>query len=379
MSGNRTKVKRSNGEGSYYPIKGTNKYRAAIRDAAGKTRTKTFYKIRDAEEWLVDQRRSRELGQITYALRPHDTVTTFLTHYVNGSSARSSTLKSYRGAISRLHPVLGHLNASKITPRAIEDAYRTLQAKGYRHGTVLLAHRLLSVAYRDAYRLNEIPINVMAKVKAPTGKCVPTKYIPHEDVVKLYQAASADSYALARIDVGFTLGLRPGEVLGLKWSDIDWESGLITIERQAQYVPGIGRTFTPVKQDEARTIPVARGLLDILQRHRANQELEKSFWIEDGDLIFPNHVGRIMDEKKDRVLFARLCDAAGTKRYQVYQMRKTCFSSLSAHGVDPKTIQTYSGHSQITTLLNSYVFTSPHILRSAATILDQIRPKYREE
>lgn len=376
MSPSTPRTKRANGEGSYYLIKGTKKYKAAIKDATGKPRTKVFRREIDAQEWLIEQRRSRELGQATYALRPKDTVTQFLTKYLNGCQVKESTLDSYRGSVVRLHPIIGHLNATKITPRAIEDAYRELKSQGYSHGTIMLAHRVLSVAYRDAYRLNEIPVDVMEKVRSLPGKSVPKKAIPAEDVAKIYRAAAHDSYALARIDVGFTLGIRPGEVLGLLWDDIDWEAKEISIERQAQSLKGLGRTFTSVKQDDIRTIPISEVQMEILLRHRANQDLEKVLWEEDLGLIFPNSVGRILDEKKDRDRFKALCDAAGVKRYQLYQMRKTCFSSLATHGIDPKTLQTYSGHKQISTLMDSYVFASPESLARVPRTLDDLRPEY---
>jgi integrase len=375
MSPSTPRTKRANGEGSYYLIKGTKKYKAAIKDATGKPRTKVFHREIDAQEWLIEQRRNRELGLATYALRPKDTVTQFLTKYLNGCQVKESTLKSYRGSVVRLHPIIGHLNASKITPRAIEDAYRELKSQGYSHGTIMLAHRVLSVAYRDAYRLNEVPVNVMERVKALHGKSVPTKDIPREDVEKIYLAASHDSFALARIDVGFTLGLRPGEVLGLKWSDIDWRSGTITIERQAQNRSGKGSSFTTVKQDEIRHLKISSDQMAILLRHRANQELEKVLWEEDLELIFPNSVGRILDAKKDRDRFAALCEAAGVKRYQVYQMRKTCFSTLAVAGIDLKTLQTYSGHKQVSTLMGSYVFSCPEAMEKVSETLDAVRPK----
>lgn len=367
--------KRANGEGSYYPIKGTKKYKAAIKDATGKTRTKVFSRVIDAQAWLIEQQRNRELGHATYALRPKDTVTQFLTKYLNGCQVKESTLKSYRGSVVRLHPIIGHFPATKLTARLIEDAYRELKQLGYSHGTIMLAHRVLSVAYRDAFRLNEIPNNVMDKVRALPGKSVPTKDIPREDVEKIYQAASPDSFALARIDVGFTLGLRPGEVLGLRWSDIDWKTGVITIERQAQSGSSEGSRFTTVKQDEVRRLKISDEQMAILLRHRANQELEKVFWLEDLDLIFPNSVGRILDAKKDRVRFTALCVAAGVSRYQVYQMRKTCFSTLAVAGIDLKTLQTYSGHKQISTLMGSYVFSSPESMEKVTQTLDAVRPR----
>ena len=371
-----SRPKRPNGTGSYYPIVGSRKFKAAIHDVQGKLRTKVFNREIEAQDWLMEQRRSRELGSATYALRPKDTVTAFLTNFLTNHSGniKPGTYKSYKGSIARLHPYIGSMNASKLTPRGIENAYVQLKAKGYAPGTVKAAHRLLSVAYREAIRLNEIPSNPMDRVKMPSGKSVSTRAIPNQDMARIYQAAASDSYALARIDVGFTLGIRPGEVFGLKWSDIDFEAKRITIERQVQSVPGKGRVFQSVKQDDIRTLPLTDAQIVILRAHKKIQDLEKLLWSQDEELVFPNSLGRKMDDRKDRRQFQDLCLAAGVPPYQVYQMRKTCFTSLAAAGVGIKTIMEFSGHKQVSTLINSYVFPTDESMDAATRKLDELRP-----
>ena len=369
-------AKRPNGAGSYYPIAGNRKFKAAIHDVQGKLRTKIFYSEVQAQDWLIEQRRSRELGNATYALSPKDSVTVLLIKFLtnHSSNIKHGTHKSYKGSIARLHPYIGSINASKLTPRSVEDAYSQLKAHGYAVGTVKAAHRLLSVAYRDAVRLNEIQSNPMDKVRMPSGKSVSTKAIPSQDMAKIYQAAAHNSYALARIDIGFSLGIRPGEVFGLKWSDIDFKAKKIVIERQVQSIPGEGRVFQTVKQDDIRSLPLTEPQIAILLRHKAAQDLEKIFWKEDGDLVFPNSLGKKMDDRKDRARFRALCIAAGVPEYQVYQMRKTCFTNMAASGVGIKTVMEFSGHSQVSTLINSYVFPTDESMNAATKKMDDIRP-----
>ena len=373
-SGERTK--RPNGAGSYYPIPGKGKYKAAIHDVQGKLRTKVCVNEVEAQEWLVEQRRNRELGNATYALHPKDTVTLFLTNFLANHSGKikHGTYKSYKGSVARLHPYIGSMNASKLTPRAIENAYVQLKACGFAPGTLKAAHRLLSVAYREAARLNEIPSNPMLKVKMPSGKSAAAKAIPLQDMKKIYEAAANDSYALARVDVGFTLGIRPGEVFGLKWSDVDFEVKRIVIERQVQSIPGKGRVFQSVKQDDVRTLPLTDQQIAILLRHKAAQDLERLLWKEDEGLVFPNSVGRKMDDRKDRERFKSLCVEAGVPAYQVYQMRKTCFSNMAASGVSLKTIMEFSGHTQVSTLINSHVFPTDESMDAATKKMDRLRP-----
>ena len=371
-----THSKRPNGAGSYYLIAGKGKYKAAIHDVQGKLRTKVFTNEVQAQDWLLEQKRNRELGNATYALHPKDSVTTLLTKFLASHSGniKHGTYKSYKGSIERLKPYIGSINSSKLTPRAVESAYAQLRDKGYAPGTLKAAHRLLSVAYRDAVRLNEIPANPMLKVKMPSGKSISTRAIPLEEMRKIYQAAAHDSYALARIDIGFTLGIRPGEVFGLKWSDVDFNAKKIVIERQVQSIPGKGRVFQTVKQDDVRSLPLTDSQIAILLRHKAAQDLEKGFWKHDEGLIFPNSVGKKMDDRKDRARFKSLCIAAGVPEYQVYQMRKTCFTNMVASGVGIKTVMEFSGHSQVSTLINSYVFPTDESMAAATKKMDDLRP-----
>jgi len=370
------RTKRPNGAGSYYLISGSRKYKAAIHDVQGKLRTKVLSSEVQAQDWLLEQKRNRELGNATYALHPKDTVTTLLTKFLASHSGniKHGTYKSYKGSIERLKPYIGSINATKLTPRVVESAYAQLKAKGYAPGTLKAAHRLLSVAYRDAERLNEIPANPMLKVRMPSGKSVSTKAIPIEDMRKIYKAATHDSYALARIDVGFTLGIRPGEVFGLKWSDVDFKTKKIVIERQVQSIPGKGRVFQTVKQDDVRTLPLTDSQITILKKHKATQDLERLLWKHDEGLIFPNSIGRKMDDRKDRKRFKSLCALAGVPDYQVYQMRKTCFSNMAASGVSIKTVMEFSGHTQVSTLMNSYVFPTDESMDAATKKMDLLRP-----
>ena len=375
-SSSRTKNKRPNGSGSYYPHP-NNKFRASIKDIHGKLQTKVCASEIAAQEWLMDQRKMRENGSASHALRPKDTVSEFLTRYLDSrADIRHGTLKSYRGSVVRLTPMIGNLNAASLSPRAIETAYADLKRKGYKPGTIKAAHRLLSVAYGDAVRFNELPVNPMAKVKLPSGKSTATKLIPREDVVKLYCAAKSNPSALARLDVGLTLGLRPGEVYGLQWSDVDFVDGTITIERQVQEITGKGLAFQAVKQDVIRNLPLTSAQVEILMKHKIHQDSQRSKWVEDEELVFPNSVGKKMDARRDRRWFADLCRTTGVKRYQVYQMRKTCFTNMATSGTDLRTLMDFSGHTNAKVVIDSYLSSTSDSLRQATARLDALRPEY---
>ena len=80
-----------------------------------------------------------------------------------------------------------------------------------------------------------------------------------------------------------------------------------------------------------------------------------------------------VDEKKDRAEFKKLLKAAGVPDYQLYQLRKTCFTN-AAPNTDVRTMQAFSGHSQVSTLMGSYVFPTSESMRQAVNAMDRKRP-----
>ena len=97
-----------------------------------------------------------------------------------------------------------------------------------------------------------------------------------------------NSYTHARIEIGLMIGLRPGEVLGLKWDDMDCENKTLTIERQVQRGATGKLEFQSVKQGQIRTVPLTEPQISILLTHKRYQALSKAKWAIDENLVFPN-------------------------------------------------------------------------------------------
>jgi integrase len=371
--------KNSNGRGSIYPIKlksGATRYRAAIHDINRKRRTKNFKKKAEAEDWLAMQRQSRNHGLNTYATNPKMTVGDYLLGWAEShkSMVKHSTYRSYKSSINnKINPRIGKLIAANLTTKAIENLYSDLVANQIGGGTLNLVHRTLSCAFGDAVRLGDLPRNPVLNARKPNIKSVPTKPIPREHWEKIYREAMKNPFTHARIDIGVLSGLRPGEVLGLKWEDIDFDNKTLTIERQVQRGATGKLEFQSVKQNQIRTVESTETQMNILLTHKRYQALNKAKWTSDENLVFPNSIGGKLDEKKDRAEFKKLLKAAGVPDYQLYQLRKTCFTNM-AQQTDVKTLQTFSGHSQVSTLMGSYVFPTSESMRQAVNAMDRKRP-----
>jgi integrase len=200
-----------------------------------------------------------------------------------------------------------------------------------------------------------------------------TKPLPRNDWEKVYLEAMKNPRMHARIEVAGMLGLRPGEALGLKWSDLNVDDCTLLIERQVQRAKGQGLVLKAVKQKTARTLKISQETVQILITQKRHQSLNKARWTEDNDLIFPNTVGKLGDEKSDRLAFKNLLTAAGVSDYQLYQLRKTAFTAMAGQ-TDLKTLMEFSGHTQVSTVIGNYVFATTESMKSAVHGMDQLRP-----
>ena len=371
--------KRANGRGSVYRItksNGRKVWKAAIKDLNGKLRTKNFTKIADAEDWLSEQRRARELGENTYAANPKMTVQEFLLGWVDAKYGddQLSTKRFYTNAIvNHIVPALGKVKAASLSSKSIEQLLRDMSAQNYGAGTIRAVRAALSAAYADAKRHGDFVRNPVENVKMPNVQSTPTTHIPRADWEKIYLASMSDPYMHARIEIAGTWGLRPGEALGLQWADLDVENKTLRIARQVQRVKGKGLVIKSVKQKKERSIHISETAVQILLTHKRYQSLQKAGWVTDEDLIFPNNLGKPLDEKADRNRFKKLLQKAGTQQYELYQLRKTAFTAMASQ-TDLKTLMEFSGHTQVSTVMGSYVFATSESMKKAVNDIDQLRP-----
>jgi integrase len=164
--------------------------------------------------------------------------------------------------------------------------------------------------------------------------------------------------------LGITTGLRPGEQFGLKWGDIDFQGGKLTVHRSLKRNPvkddGERKRvyFGPPKtKGSRRTIEIPNVLIEALRKHRAYQETQRAFagdsWQEHG-LVFTSDSGTPLDTSNVLHAFQRLCKSAGLPKLRYYDLRHTHASLLIADGVHVKKISERLGHSSITVTMDKY-------------------------
>jgi integrase len=307
------------------------------------------------------------------------TLERFAEHWLKdvvGPRLRPSTLSSYRETL-RLHilPPLGRMNLRSLTPTRVRTLLANKAADGLGRRSVQIIHSTLRTMLSDAMREELIERNVATVVRPPSAQQVEVQ--PWSTVeASRFLAASADHRLHALFAVGVALGLRKGELLALRWDDVDLEGGVVHVRQNVQRLPEIGLVFGPPKSNKSRrTIPLPAASAKVLRTHRANQAAEAlalgPAWGESG-LVFTSAVGTVIEPRNLNRFFDELIAKAGVRRIRFHDLRHTCASLLLAQHVPARIVMEILGHSQLAMTTDLYSHVMPTALREAADAMDRV-------
>ena len=176
--------------------------------------------------------------------------------------------------------------------------------------------------------------------------------------------------------LSLTWGLRIGECLGLKWSDIDFDAGTLRVNRQLQRIrEGGGLVFSEPKNASRRTIDLPQKALEALRSHRKRQleeEKLKASSHKDSDVVFATGKGTPLDAQNIvNRHFKPMLRSASLPSIRWHDLRHTCATLLLGRGVHPKLVQHLLGHASITMTLDRYSHWIPSMGRHAADGMDE--------
>jgi integrase len=174
-----------------------------------------------------------------------------------------------------------------------------------------------------------------------------------------------------------TTGLRQGELLGLKWSDVDWEVPCLKVQRQLQRITGQGLSFAePKTKAGRRVVALGPSAVEKMKEHwqRRSMEADKSGqarW-QDNDLIFPSSIGTPMGPRNLLRYFKITLEKAGLPVIRFHDLRHTAASLMLQQGIHPKVVQEHLGHSKISGTLDMYSHVLPSLQAKAAEKIDEL-------
>ncbi|PDW00984.1 tyrosine-type recombinase/integrase [Candidatus Chloroploca asiatica] len=319
---------------------------------------------KEVAEKLKVALRDQQLGLMT--VHENQTVTQFLTAWLEQSvkpTNKPSTHQSYRDIIKRhVEPAIGHIVLSKLTPQHIQALLTTLKAKQLSPRTVQYARAILHHALDQALKWGYVARNVVALVEAPRVERHTVEPLTEAQATALLQAVAGHRLeALYRIALG--LGLRRGEVLALRWVDLDLKARTLRV--------AAGKTAS-----STRTLPLPATLVDALRAHEQQQAHERAeqgaSWKEHG-LVFPSEVGTPISGRNLLRHFKSVLTKLGLPAtIRFHDLRHSCATFLIAQGVHPRVVMEILGHSQISVTMNTYGHVLPETQQDAVQKLDAL-------
>jgi integrase len=177
--------------------------------------------------------------------------------------------------------------------------------------------------------------------------------------------------------VALGVGLRQGEILGLRWSDVDLEGGTLTVRHALARIDGRLELVEPKSVTSRRVVPLPAFVRDALVAHRVRQAAEPLPARPDppdpfADLVFVTTHGTPLDGITITRRFQHILAGAGLPHQRFHDLRHACASLLLAQGVPARVVMETLGHSEISLTLNTYSHVMPSVGREAAERMDQL-------
>jgi integrase len=306
------------------------------------------------------------------------TLGNFLTEWLETvvrPKVKASTFISYEVEVRRhLTPGLGTVKLSKLRPQQIQAYYQGRLSAGCSPQTVQYQHKILRSALKTAVRWGLVARNVGEQVDAPRVPRRPVRAFSIEEARQFVQAVVDDRLEALYV-LTLTSGLRRGEVLALKWEDVDFEAGTLAVRRTFGKVKGGWELTEPKTPDSRRVVKPPALALESLKRQRARQleqRLKAGAAWQDSGLIFTTTIGTAIDGDNLRKEFQKKLRDAGLEPMPFHSLRHSAATLMLALGVQPKVVSEMLGHSRISITMDTYSHVLPHMQDEAADRLNAL-------
>lgn len=332
-------------------------YIARFTNKSGKRVQKYFKKLQECRQWLADAQFGDKHGNALSSENP--TVDAWFRYWldsVKGENIRYNTRRNYNERYDKnIAPFIGDMFLKDVKPLHCQNILN--QMSGKYSNTVIQLSRIVMWMLFDSAVENEIILKnpVTKNVKCISGK--KTKQIQALTIEeqRLFLEIVRDSSIYNQCAFILQTGLRTGEMVGLKWSDVDLKNRILHVKRTMEYRDKEWRVGEPKTKNGIRDIPLTREAVSILKMQKKKMEKLKVVPFEFREMVFLCRDGT---PTKNKVYDSRLyyyCDKAGMSRFSMHVLRHTFATRCIESGMRPKTLQMILGHSDIGITMNLYV------------------------
>ena len=364
--GNIRKRKDGRWEGRYTAGHDPETGKQLFKNVLGKTQAEVKDKLNAALEEL-----KRIDVVVSDQMTTGEWLDTWLEHYAK-PLMRATTYNNYETLI-RLYikPYVGEVKLNKLTTLQIQKLYNRLltngrfdrpeakdQPKGLSGKTVRNIHTVIHSACEKAIMERLLAVNPTKGCRLPKKERTEMKVLPPEKLADFFREAKETGvFELYYLDL--STGLRRGELLGLKWSDIVFENRTLEVKRQIQRVNGVIQETAPKTRNAYRKILLPVEAVEILQQYRDQQTL-------DSEYVFSSPTGGIMEPDCARKMLKRVLERAGLDEMRFHDLRHTFATLALQNGVDVKTLSGILGHYSAGFTLDTYAHVTAQMQEDAA-------------
>ena len=358
--------RRANNEGSIFKESATGYWCAEISLPNGKRKRKRSKRQQVVKEWLLEQRTGLQTG----FLLPDDNIQfgDYLDRFLKDVAVptlRPKTVDSYRWLIERhIKPNLGHIELTKLRPDHLQSLYSKKLEEGLSKRSVQHMHAVIRRSLDQAMKWDLIYRNPASLVTAPTPDKKPPKTFSKSQAKTFLESVREHRWYPIYV-LAITTGMRQGEILGLRWEDVDLDSGNLSVNHTVQNLGGKIIEGTPKTAGSRRTIALPGYTLDTLREYKETKG-------ENEGLLFTTSSGRPVSPRNVLRHFHIALEKAGLQRIRFHDLRHTAATLLLQENVHPKIVQEMLGHSTISLTLDTYSHILPNIQQEAAEKMDKL-------
>lgn len=328
----------------------------------GNRKQKLFRKLQECRQWLADAQYQDEHSNIYMA--EEMLVSAWFDYWISVKKriVRPNTIRNYTERYKRnIDPLIGNMLLADIKPIHCQMIMNRMADEGYRTTTIyqtrIALYNMLDYAYQNDVILKN-PCNAM--VKSDIGKPSNKKEALTLEQHRKFVAGIVGNAYEYQYKFLLQTGLRTGELVGLKWSDIDLEKSSMKILRSMEYRHSTKewRIGEPKSKSGYRVIPLTAEAIEILRKQKMKNVGLKVIPFEWNEFVFLCRKGTpVKNSTYDTMLF-KLCEKIGIPKFSMHVLRHTFATRCIEAGMKPKTLQTILGHSNIGITMNLYVHTT---------------------
>lgn len=331
-------------------------------DKSGKRRHKRFKKLQECRKWIADSAYIDEHSDIS---TPAEMLVDSWFEYwidVKKKTVRYNTVRNYKERYQHnIQPIIGKMILSEVKPLHCQLIFNQMADEGYRTSTVYQT-RIALFNMLEFARENDVICRNPCKrsVKSDVGKPSQKKEALTKQRQKLFLEYAAGKSYENQYRFVLQTGLRTGELVGLKWEDIDFSKKTMRIQRSMEFRHSTGewRVGEPKSKSGYRTVPLTAEAIAILKDQKIKNSKIKVIPLEWREFVFLCRKGTpVKNSTYDTALF-KICDKADIPRFSMHILRHTFATRCIEAGMKPKTLQVLLGHSNIGITMNLYVHTT---------------------